>query len=498
MPERDDSETVFRHLIEHTSDLVTIVDSRGTVRYQNPVVGTLIGWSAAEVTGRTALDFVHPADRDRVAGALPRGEQTAFRLRHRNGSWRHFEAIGNRLPGGRGELAVTSRDVTHTRALQDALERAERVNELGKIAAKITHEFNNVLMAIAPWAAVAERQAEKPDAVRGAIDRIQQTIRRAREITQEILRYARTEEPDVRTFDVRGWLEELGENIGGILGSSIDVRTRLADGVTPAAGDPAQLHQVLLNLAINAGHAMPEGGTLTLFAHPATHEELPSQLLPGEWVCLGVQDTGEGIPPDILPRIFEPLFTTKKGRGTGLGLSIAHQIVTRHRGAIEVDSEPGQGTTFRIYLPVQPFSSPVLAGSRLAQPRPRALLVEDDPIVASGIEALLDLSGFEVLSHSHGLRALEEVQPSTLTVAIVDVDLPDIPGTEVYLRLRTAAPALPIVFSTGHGEDSAATVAGEDPCASRLVKPYDLDALIAAMQRAGVRMPATEDAIPGS
>jgi PAS domain S-box-containing protein len=485
-----ESEAQFQTLIENSSELVSIVNGEGVVQYQNPVVERLLGWSAADVVGKSVLEFVHPADRQRFgAWWLDRPEPITFRLRHRDGSWRHFESLLRRLPGSEPRAVVTSRDVTRTRALQEELDRAEKMSILGKVAANVTHEFSNVLMAIAPYATVLERRAGTDATTREVAAKIQQAIHRGREITEEILRFTRTGAPAMKTFDLAGWLEETGSSVAAIAGNAIRLEVRTSAAPLTITADSNQLHQAVLNMAINACHAMPDGGTLRLTAEPVSPDDLPDGLAPGEWICLTVADSGSGIPPEVLPRIFEPLFTTKQRGGTGLGLSITQQIVTRHGGTITVDSGPEMGTTFRIYLPKDAGAH--TSALEIAH-RPVALLVEDDPIVASGIEALLELSGFDTATFSEGRAAIQALAELDPAVALIDVGLPDVSGTEVYRTIRESRRTLPVIFSTGHGDDDALRAVSDDPHATCLIKPYDYALMIEAMLKTGVVLPSRE------
>jgi signal transduction histidine kinase len=224
------------------------------------------------------------------------------------------------LPGAERRLVVTSRDITERRALEVTAAVNERMNALGRVAANVAHEFNNVLQGITPFTAAIERQAPGQATVIEAARQIHRAVRRGREITLEILRFSRPEPPERQPLELRSWLAEVRETIAAYAGPKVDVRVECDGAPLVVSADATQLHQAVTNLAVNACHAMPDGGVLTLRGEQSSGHGGPSAII-------SVSDTGGGIAPDVLPHIFEPMFTTKRSRGTGLGLPITQQIV---------------------------------------------------------------------------------------------------------------------------------------------------------------------------
>lgn len=468
----------FRSLVEHAVDLITIVDAEGRIVYQNPRCESVLGYRPEEVIGTPLAAFVHEND---LEGLFERVRQAPygapFRVRHKDGSYREVESMATRMPGADWRLMVTSRDITERRALEATAASNERMNALGRVAANVAHEFNNVMQSITPFTAAIERQANGQASVIDAARQIHRAVRRGREITQEILRFSRPEPPERQPLELRTWLAEVRETIAAYAGPKIDVRLECAYPALAVSADATQLHQAVTNLAVNACHAMPDGGVLTLRAEQSSGHSGPS-------VTISVSDTGSGIAPDVLPHIFEPMFTTKRSRGTGLGLPITQQIVARHGGTITVETAAGAGSTFRIQLPA---GSPGVAAAEVSVPqRPTALVVEDDPTVAMAIEALLDLDGFQVVNVATAGRAIDAAAQCRPDLVVLDVGLPDMPGTELFGRLRRLHENLPIVFSTGHAEREVKALTAGKANVTCLVKPYGYEALSQAVRDVGV------------
>lgn len=261
-----------------------------------------------------------------------------------------------RSAGGRPEyVIVTGIDLTETRILREQVEQSRRLDSLGRVAATIAHEFNNVLMAINPNAQVIARHSDLPGDVRRAAERISSAVKRGERITQEVTRFARPAEPAAQEVAVAAWTEALVDEMRTVVAerapSAIEVEMLPFPSTASVVGDPLQLHQVFCNLILNAADAIPAGGRITVAVEEVeTHDRLPvTGGAPEAWVHWSVNDTGGGIAPAVLDHIFEPLFTTKQ-RGTGLGLAVANQIVKAHGGHLSVETSLGQGTTFHVFL----------------------------------------------------------------------------------------------------------------------------------------------------
>lgn len=491
------SEERFRALIENSLDVATIIDSDGSVRYVSPTVNRVFGYDPRQLIDHPLLDRVHEDDRPRVEqnlletaenpGSTGRAE---FRFQHSNGSWREVELVASHLleHPAIGGIVITMRDITDRKAVQSQLEQAKRLSSLGRLAATIAHEFNNVLMGIQPFAEVIRRVGGEDTRLMNAADHIQRSVQRGKRITSDILRFTQPAQPTLTVVSVAKWLQDLVPEIRALLGPSFELKVSEVPAQLSILADTAQLNQVLTNLALNARDAMSPGGQLTIeIRQPAGEMIYPFGIVSdaGRFAHISVSDTGSGMTREVMTKVFEPLFTTKRS-GTGLGLAVAHQVIDRHGGSIHVDSRPGAGTTFHLFLPRTQAAAEPLAidGNRPTIDPTRSwqiLLVEDEKPVASGIASLLQLSGFSVRIAETGEQAIFAAEGSRPDAIILDVGLPDMNGFVVFDRLRARHRDVPIVFSTAHGDRNALLERGRHHAVAFLQKPYELDALMAAL-----------------
>ncbi|HEY0159495.1 MAG TPA: PAS domain S-box protein [Thermoanaerobaculia bacterium] len=376
-------------------------------------------------------------------------------------------------------------DISIRRQLESQLEKERRLNSLGRLAASMAHEFNNVLMAISPFAEILSRKVGPSDtSALNATEQIRRGVGRGKRITEEILRFANPTPPALTTFAARPWLQGLAEEVRPLLGGKVHLTVE-ADAELQLAADAPQLAQVAQNLILNARDAMPSGGRITFSARRATPAERDRFDLPSgeaEYVHISVADTGTGIPREQLDQIFEPLFTTKRS-GTGLGLPISRQIVKKHDGHMFVESTANVGTVFHIFLP----HVAVVAGREAAAAVDPAavagmtlLLVEDDPHVAAGLRLALEERGIVVHHVATGNGALRALADFTLDAAIIDVGLPDIDGTRVFEE-GAKGRRIPVVFSTGHADHSKISPYLTDTHVAHLLKPYSIDSLLRSL-----------------
>lgn len=487
------NEERLRLLIENSHDIITILQPDGIVSYVSASVERILGFKPSELIGRNTFDWMHPDDaarvRDVLTKAIVAGMETAeteYRYRARDGSWRWLESIGRNLMTERGiaGIVVNSRDVTERRLWQRRLEQAERLTSLGRLAATVAHEFNNVLMGIQPFAEVLRRKLSDDPRVASATQHIETSVKRGRRITQEILRFTQAAEPTLSPVPLRAWLEEVESELRAHLTTTTRLSIDLPDERVAMVADRLQLAQALTNLVLNARDAMPDGGVIRIGTDgtlPGGSVEIADIINPREFVHIWVADEGGGIPTGIQQRLFEPLFTTKRG-GTGLGLPIVHQIVTRHGGHVLMESELGRGATFHLLIPrasedaAHEQQQDARHAAGLKRGGSRVLLIEDEVAVAEGLEALLTFEGFVVKTVYHGLDAEAAIDAFQPDIVVLDVGLPDINGVELYERLAAKHQTLPVVFSTGHSD---LVELGATPENVRLLrKPYTSDSLL--------------------
>ncbi len=440
--------------------------------------------------------FVHPDDRERVGEAFNRTRSEnlpldiELRLRTNGDTDLVLNMRGYSVMGSAGKttgLSGVLQDVTERRQLESRLLQAERVSSLGRLAASVAHEFNNVLMGIQPFVDLLNRRAGADPTVALAAPRIADAVARGKRITQEMLRFTRIGEPARTTIDVSTWLQEFEPELAQLAGPRVKVTVEAAPALMMVA-DGHQLRQVFANLIVNAQHAMPDGGEVEIRVMSDTLRDRSDRL--SDAVHFTIADTGIGMPEETLRYIFEPLFTTRRFGGTGLGLAVAAQVVQQHKGHIYAESTQGKGSTFHILIPAaqapKTIAAPEVAAA-LSKQEPgregtRVTLVEDDESVGAGLATILDLEGIAVDWVRLGLDAVARIAANRPDAVILDLGLPDIDGLDVYREIAKRWPGLPVLFSTGHGDETML-----QPVLSAHVayiqKPYEMQALMDALDK---------------
>jgi len=440
--------------------------------------------------------YVHPEDRQRLSEACEtaRAEDlpldVEYRQRTPGGAERILHLRGQRVLDARGNavrIAGVVQDITERRRLENRLLQAERVSSLGRLAASVAHEFNNVLMGIQPFVDLLIKKAGSDSTVKVAAPRIADAVARGKRITQEILRFTRIAEPARAALNVADWLHAFQPELEQLAGLGVTVTVDADPSLTMLA-DAHQLRQVFANMVVNAHHAMPHGGILEVRAVAGTTRN--SNDRPVGAVHFTIRDTGLGMAQETLRYIFEPLFTTKKMGGTGLGLAVALQVVQQHEGHIYAESALGEGTTFHILIPSAPEPSTKPAPSepapssrrRRLPPEVRITLIEDDDSVGAGLAAILDFEGISVDWVRLGAEAVEKIAARVPDAVIFDLGLPDVDGIKLYEEIATRWPDLPVLFSTGHGDENVLKNHRVGKHIGYLQKPYESDALMEALE----------------
>jgi PAS domain S-box-containing protein len=488
------SEHHFRSIIENVSDLISVLDPAGVVRYVSPSVTRALGLSAEQLIGRAYSDLIHPDDAARAGGVFAQQLTTPdavgaldARIGHGKTNWRWYSIVcTNRVVDGRvSSVIFNARDITESRLLVAQLEQANRVNGLGRLAATVAHEFNNVLMGMQPFAELIQRPGVSPaTAARGA-GHIASSIARGKRVASDILRFTQPARPTVGRVNLAEWWDRLLPEVKAGTENSISLDWAFPPGLA-VVGDGGQLSQVFSNLISNARHAMPAGGRLAIVARrPETAETFSFGVVPHPetFIQISVSDTGCGISPDIIGNVFDPLFTTRSNGGTGLGLAIVHQIITNHGGAVFVESTPGAGTTFHTFLRAAKQPSPEESTVPSAPPRlrpARVLIIDDEYVVAEGLSAILEEEGITSAVAGTAAEGEAEAERREPDYALIDVGLPDASGVDVAARLRARFPALKVVIMSGHG--SAAKALPRDASVRFLQKPFECDALLRILE----------------
>jgi PAS domain S-box-containing protein len=482
-------EEYFRALTDHVSDVIAIMNRDGVLTYVSPSVARVLGHQPEDLLATTTCAQVHPSDAERFRAALSglvregRFECAEFRFQHRNGSWRTLEVNASNLldhPQIRG-LVLNLHDITDRKRMEQDLGQLNRLTSLGRLSAQVAHEFNNVMMGIQPLVEAIRRRTWHDSAVIRFTDVIAASIKRGKQITTDILRFGRPAQVALRSVAVQELVQQATDEIRPLLGEKVKLEISTTDEPLYMRADPAQLSQVMINLALNARDAMDaRGGALTIEARRAREGEIKRAE---NFIHIAVSDTGSGIAGEDLPYIFEPLFTTKQ-RGTGLGLSVVFQIVAAHDGHVSVDSEPGVGTTFHLFIPKTEAPATLEmtpAGDRRRPESPRLLLVEDEEAVADGLRWALEAAGIVVRvvgTAAEVMPALAEFRPD---VMVLDLSLPDGDGREVYERASPAFP-IPVIFSSGHASEADIAQLLQ-PQTAFLMKPYPTEELLDTIDR---------------
>ncbi len=398
---------------------------------------------------------------------------------------RIFEIETRALAGENPYWILMLRDVTIERHNQSRIQMQDRLATVGQLAAGIAHDFNNIMATILVYSDLLLKDLALNPAGLERLSIIQQQVQRASSLIRQILDFSRQSVMEQSTLDLLPFIKEFDRLLERVLPETIRVELKYQPGSYPIHADPTRLQQVLMNLAINARDAMPEGGLLSfilsrLDLQPG--EIPPSPFLPnGEWITITVGDTGMGIPPDVIPHIFEPFYSTKPiGEGTGLGLAQAYGIVKQHGGYIDVHSEAGEGTKFSIYLPALPTEQigfdPVQYSSPLQGHGHTILVVEDDATTLNAIQDLLEAQKYRVLTASNGNDAMQifELNPGAIDLLVSDMVMPEMGGLALYNQVKDRWPQVKILFVTGHPMGAESKSLLEEKRITWLHKPFSV------------------------
>ncbi len=389
---------------------------------------------------------------------------------------------------GRPARLVLARDVTEQRRLEAQLRQAQKMEAVGRLAGGIAHDFNNLLTAILGSAQLALRELEPSHTVREDLEEIRRAGLRAADLTRQLLAYSRRQVVAPKVIDLNEAVRNLDSMLRRLIREDIELVLTLSPTPLAVRSDPGQIEQVVINLVVNARDAMPQGGRITIRAEAvlldAQQPDNSPPAPPGPYVHLAVSDTGSGVSPEARAHLFEPFFTTKElGKGTGLGLATVYGIVKQNGGFIYVDSEPGAGTTVRVYLP--PVSGPIptdvpTVGAALAGGSETVLLVEDEAAVRQFARRALEASGYVVLVAPDGAEALTlaDRHEGPIDVLLTDVVMPGIAGPELARRLTERRPTLRVLFCSGYTDDATVLEGVREAGTAFLQKPFAPEDLI--------------------
>jgi PAS domain S-box-containing protein len=503
-----EQEAWLGQVIASAMDAIITVDDHYHITLFNEAAERMFGIPAAAAQGKS-LDMLLPPryrtrHRDHVehfahSGETARrmGTDRELRALRANGEEFAVEAsISRATRGTQTVCTVILRDVSARRRLEEQLLTAQKLEAIGRLAGGVAHDFNNLLTIVLGNAEAL--RAELPDGSGAESDarEIVQAAERGAALTRQLLAFARRQEADPRVVDPMRLVQALEALLRRLLGADIHLVFEVPSGIWPVVIDPAQFEQILVNLVVNARDAMPTGGRLTVTLSNETMTSAESTALPrlstGDYVCLRVADTGEGMEPAVRDRIFEPFFTTKmQGKGTGLGLATVYGIVTQVGGSIAVWSEPGEGSRFDVYFvradgPAEPDDEPeeLPLGNATARSA-TVLVIEDEPAVLRLVAEALRSAGYAVHTAGGPEEARQVVAQLTtpLQLIVSDVVMPRQNGPELVAEIRAALPGVRALFMSGYA-DAALLERGLDPGeATLLEKPFTTKALLSAVER---------------
>jgi PAS domain S-box-containing protein len=535
------AEARYRTLVERLPAITYVAElgAGGPWHYVSPQIETMLGFSPAEwlADPMNWMNHIHADDREIALAAEKQFQEThelfqaEYRMCARDGRLLWFRDEGVLLQQTDGQAPLMQGvlyDITERKRLEDQLRHSQKMEAVGQLAGGVAHDFNNLLMLIQAHNEHLRDGLTANDPPHKDSLEIEKAVTRAASLTAQLLAFSRKQVLRLKVLDLNAVLADVAKMLHRLIGENIEVKVVPAPSLGRVKADPGQMEQVILNLAVNSRDAMPQGGTLTIATSdaelddddPRHHEGAPS----GKYVVLAVSDTGDGMDTETQAHIFEPFFTTKEpGKGTGLGLATVYGVVKHSDGWIWVDSEPGRGTTFEIYLPrveesnieesvidagqiekiqvdkIQIRQSPVQDSETQEEPAPRTepslatapkgtetvLVVEDQDGIRDIVRESLGRNGYKVLIAEDGNEALQMASsyPDVIHLLVTDLVMPNIGGRELAQRLTPMRPGMKVLFMSGYSEHPALDIEATSQSAPVLQKPFSLDALARNVRR---------------
>lgn len=485
-------------LLDQARDAIIVRDLEDQVRYWNKSAERVYGWTAAEVLGRSVRSLMYQksdAEFERAKRATLEKGEWAGELRQQNSDGKELIVesrwtLVRDATGRPKSIFAINTDISDKKKLEAQFLRAQRMESIGTLASGIAHDLNNILSPLLTGLQLLQLKITDPESRRW-LEMLRANAERGGEMVQQVLSFARGMGGERVRLQPKHVIKDVVKMLRETLPKSITIRSEIPNDLDLIVGDATQLHQVLMNLAVNARDAMPNGGLLEIKAENVTVDQTYAHLQldarPARYLCISVTDTGEGIPPDIINRVFDPFFTTKPhGKGTGLGLSTVQAIVKGHGGFLSLYSEPGKGTQFKVYLPAaEGQAQPSVA------PHPELpfghgewiLVVDDEAMVREITKGTLENFGYRVLTASNGTEAVATFAEhrDKISLVLTDMMMPLMDGPALVRALHKLSPQLKIIGSSGLAGDQKMAEARQAGVQSFLPKPYSADKLLKAV-----------------
>jgi len=500
-------EELFRLIGENAADMIAVVTVDGQRLYNSPSYQKVLGYSPEELGRTSAYDQIHPDDRAAVLAAAREAQENAvgrrveYRIRHKNGDWLVVESTASAVRNAEGEvekLVIVNRDITERKHLEQQLVLSQKLDAIGRLSGGVAHDFNNILGVIIGY---SEGLLEKfgpdhPD--REAADEIQKAGQRAATLTQQLLAFSRKQVLEPKILDLNVVVTDIEKMLRRLIGEDIELKITASPELGMVKADRGQIEQVVLNLAVNARDAMPRGGKLKIETTNAELTEKDAKrhryVVPGQYVMLQISDTGCGMDEELQSHIFEPFFTTKeKGKGTGLGLATVYGVIKQSGGYIWVESQPGKGTRFSIYLRRVEGSEEEVRETedsvKRAQGPRTILLAEDEESLRKLTRTALEKIGYTILEAKDAFEAVKLASQtnSVIDLLLTDIVMPGRSGQELAADLAAARPEMKVLFMSGYTDGAIAAHGVLESGISILRKPFTRHQLIQSIEEALAR-----------
>ncbi|MEY2489736.1 MAG: hypothetical protein QOC70_1678 [Verrucomicrobiota bacterium] len=496
-----ESEERYRRFVMEDFTGTLSIRADGRILTCNPAFANIFGFASIEeaTTGnflellRSRKDGVELLEMVRQHGIIERHE---LEMSQRDGDPVYVVArlVGSFADGALTDLQVYLVNDTKRKRLEQQLVQSQKMEGLGTLAGGIAHDFNNILAIILGYTNRLETLGAKPE-TSGAVKIIKEAVERGAALVQQLLTSARQTEARFSALDLNALVRELEKMLQATFPKMIDFELHLQADLPLITADRSQIHQVLLNLCVNARDAMPDGGTLALETSMTPGAELIESFTGAaaqNYACIRVRDTGSGMTRQVKSHIFEPFFTTKeRGKGTGLGLSVVYGVVNNHRGFVQVDSEPNAGTTFIVYLPVEHAIEETGSGVIGRIPRKQGasqtiLLVEDEEMLRDLGVTILEGEGYRVLAAKDGVEAVElfEAHRDDIGLVVCDLGLPRLGGREAFLKMKESRPGVRAIVASGYLEPAIRSEMLKAGVLDTIQKPYDFNDLLTKIRSA--------------